>query len=139
VLRDPDFGPSRVLYGSDFPITHIRGRCVGLGDSFLWIAPSNCDLTAKYAPGGVIQTALVGVEALRALKLACDNVGLDRDDVQKIMCGNGERLFGIPPDDTDTALGRQQSPRDSASVAYYTAYVVLVGIAVGAFLRSRPR
>jgi hypothetical protein len=51
----------RVLYGSDFPVTHLRGRCVGVGDSFLWISPGNCDLKAAYAEHGEIQTALVRV------------------------------------------------------------------------------
>jgi glutamate-1-semialdehyde 2,1-aminomutase len=107
VLRDPDFGPSRVLYGSDFPVTHIRGRCVGVGDSFYWISPSSqklktggnvagsADLRAVYAEHGEIQTALVGVEAMRALKLACDNTGLTRREVEMIMHGNAERMFGI--------------------------------------------
>ena len=28
ILLDEAFGPSRVMYGSDFPVTHIRGECV---------------------------------------------------------------------------------------------------------------
>ena len=37
----------------------------------------------------------VGVEALRALKLACDIVGLTRHEIELIMCGNAERLLGV--------------------------------------------
>ena len=44
----------------------------------MWVAPNNCDLKAQYAEGGEIQTALVGVEALRALKMACDNAKLSK-------------------------------------------------------------
>ena len=108
VLRDPHFGPRRLLYGSDFPASHIRGRCVGVGDSFLWISPGNCDLSASYAPGGEIQTALVGVEALRALKLACDNAGVGREGVELIMCGNAERLYGLAPGARDSARRRRR-------------------------------
>src|SRR5262249_6103310 len=31
-------GVERLLYGSDFPISHMRGRCVAIGDSFLWLS-----------------------------------------------------------------------------------------------------
>ncbi len=50
-------GHTRVLYGSDFPVSHLRGRCVGLGDSFFWISTDNTNLKVPYAdlrarPGG---------------------------------------------------------------------------------------
>ena len=28
------FGPSRLMYGSDFPVSELRGRCVSIGDGF---------------------------------------------------------------------------------------------------------
>ena len=28
-------GHDRLLYGSDFPVSHLRGRCVAIGDGFL--------------------------------------------------------------------------------------------------------
>lgn len=31
-----EFGHGKLLYGSDFPITHIRGKCVTIADSFFW-------------------------------------------------------------------------------------------------------
>jgi hypothetical protein len=67
VLPTIFFGFRSVLYGSDFPVTHLRGRCVGVGDSFLWISPGNCDLKAAYAEHGEIQTALV--RAIQARRL----------------------------------------------------------------------
>ena len=63
----------------------------------MWVAPDNCDLKAAYADHGEIQTALVGVEALRALKLACDNAKLTRAQVEMVMHGNAEAMFGVDP------------------------------------------
>jgi hypothetical protein len=71
----PREGGPRLLYGSDFPVSHARGKCIALGDSFQWLNPHNADLTASYAEGGMVCCTLVlGVESLRALKVACDNM-----------------------------------------------------------------
>ena len=99
ILRSEDFGPQRLLYGSDFPVSHARGRCVGIGDSFLWILPKLSSMKAEYSEKGTVEAALVGLEALRALKMACDNVGLRRTDIEDIFFRNAEdRLYHIPPE-----------------------------------------
>jgi glutamate-1-semialdehyde 2,1-aminomutase len=85
-------GHERVLYGSDFPVSHLRGRCVGLGDSFLWISASNTDLNAPYAQ---IELTLVGLESLRMLKVAVMATGLSDSQVEDIFCNNAKRLFGL--------------------------------------------
>eukprot|EP00035_Acanthoeca_spectabilis_P002683 m.89006 g.89006 ORF g.89006 m.89006 type:complete len:411 (+) comp11694_c0_seq1:186-1418(+) len=136
ILRDKDFGPSRVLYGSDFPITHIRGRCVGVGDSFLWIAPNNCDLTAAYAHGGVIQTALVGVEALRALKLACDNTEMCRGEIEAIMYGNAAQLFNINQGNAE--FGDAEEARGDRFWTWAVAATALVFILAAASRAKHP-
>ena len=85
-------GHDRVLYGSDFPVSHLRGRCVGLGDSFLWISPSNTDLNVPYAD---LKLALVGHESIRAVKVACLSTGMTDSQVEDIFYRNGEQLFGL--------------------------------------------
>lgn len=85
-------GHERVLYGSDFPVSHLRGRCVAIGDSFVWISAANTDLNAAY---GTIVPALVGHEALRTLKIAAMSTGLSDSQVEDIFCHNAEELFGI--------------------------------------------
>jgi len=57
------------MWGSDWPVTHVRGKCVSVGDSFFWLSPANADLAAAYTPGGTIKPLLVGVEGLRAVKV----------------------------------------------------------------------
>lgn len=85
-------GHERVLYGSDFPISHLRGRCVALGDSFLWISASNTDLNVPYAH---LELSLIGLESLRMLKVAAMATGLSDGQVEDIFCGNAKELFGL--------------------------------------------
>ena len=83
-------GHERLLYGSDFPVSHIRGRCVGLGDSFLWLSPENTKLDAAYAN---VQFALVGLESLRTLKVAALGLGLSDTQVEDVFFGTGAKMF----------------------------------------------
>ena len=85
-------GHDRLMYGSDFPVSHIRGRCVGLGDNFLWLTPDNTKLDAAYAD---VQFTLVGIESLRTLKVAALGCGLSDKQVEDVFSGNGAELFGL--------------------------------------------
>lgn len=84
-------GHDRLMYGSDFPVSHIRGRCVGLGDNFLWLTPDNTKLDAAYAN---VQFTLVGIESLRTLKVAALACGLSDKQVEDVFFNNGAELFG---------------------------------------------
>jgi glutamate-1-semialdehyde 2,1-aminomutase len=108
-----------VLYGSDFPVSHLRGRCVGLGDSFLWISADNTNLEVPYLvntplaassrqscterqfasaaarpPCARLELALVGHEALRTLKVAALATRLTDSQVEDIFHNNAAALFG---------------------------------------------
>jgi glutamate-1-semialdehyde 2,1-aminomutase len=85
-------GHKRVLYGSDFPITHLRGRCVALGDSFLWISANNTDLNVPYAQ---LDLAFVGHESLRTLKVAAMSTRLTDSQVEDVFSRNARELFGL--------------------------------------------
>jgi glutamate-1-semialdehyde 2,1-aminomutase len=85
-------GVDRLMYGSDAPVSHLRGRCVAIGDSFLWLNESNTRFAADYAE---IRPALVGHESLRTLRTACWNLNLPDSDVEKIFFGNAAELYGI--------------------------------------------
>ncbi len=86
-------GVDRLLYGSDFPISHLRGRCVAIGDSFHWLSPENTDFSAGHI---AVQPSLVGIESLRVLKRACLNLRLSDSEVESIFYGNAAQLFGLP-------------------------------------------
>lgn len=85
-------GVDRLLYGGDAPVTHLRGRCVAIGDSFHWLTESNTDFSAAYAD---FSPTLVGLESLRVLKLACWNLGLSDTDVERIFWTNSAELYGL--------------------------------------------
>jgi len=85
-------GEDRLLYGADFPVTHLRGRCVAIGDSFLWLTADNTKFEASYAP---IEPLLIFLESLRALKTACWNLGLNDGAIERIFYLNAEQMFGV--------------------------------------------
>ena len=86
------FGHERLLYGSDFPVSHLRGRCVALGGSFLWISSNNTDLDVPY---GKLQLTLTGLESLRTLKIAAMSTQLTDSQVEDVFYRNAARLFGL--------------------------------------------
>lgn len=85
-------GTDRVMYGSDFPVSHLRGRCVTLADSFLWLSPENVDAKAPY---GEVGMCWVGVESLRAHRLACRQLGLADTVIEDLFHNNAVRLLGV--------------------------------------------
>ena len=86
-----EFGISRILFGADFPVTHLRGRCVAVGDSFLWLTPENLRLDAAY---GNIRPVLVLLESLRAHKQAAWNLKLSDGEIEKMFWDNAADLYG---------------------------------------------
>ncbi|MEA3402779.1 MAG: amidohydrolase family protein [Armatimonadota bacterium] len=87
------FGPERLLWGSDFPVTQIRGRCVTVGDGFAWLDQTSVDWSVLKPP---CRPTLVGLESLRALREAVQITGLSSSQVQDIFHGNARRLFELP-------------------------------------------
>ena len=43
------FGSKRVMYGSDWPVSEVRGSCVSVGDQFQWIYPNTAELNPSGA------------------------------------------------------------------------------------------
>ena len=87
-----EFGPRKLLWGSDFPVSEKRGTCVTVGDGFAWINPDRVDV---HPNSPACNTLPVGLESLRALKQAADNFGLNDQDLRDIFHDNACRLFGL--------------------------------------------
>lgn len=85
-------GVSRLLYGADFPVTHLRSRCVAIGDSFLWLSADNTKLEASHAE---VRLTLVAIESLRALKIACRSLRLTDAEIEAVFYGNAAELYGL--------------------------------------------
>jgi glutamate-1-semialdehyde 2,1-aminomutase len=86
------FGPDKVLFGSDFPCSHLRGRCVAIGDSFYWLHDRQDVENLKKA--GELMT-LVGLESLLCLREACEDFGATESDLKAIFSGNARRILGL--------------------------------------------
>ncbi len=101
-------GPGRVLYGSDYPVSELRGRCVTTGENFFWLHPEL--IQPGYRPPTAADMPLVGIESLLCLREACEECGLTEPDIQGIFRGNALRLLAphlpavepaAPPEGTD--------------------------------------
>jgi glutamate-1-semialdehyde 2,1-aminomutase len=85
------FGPSRLLFGTDWPICNLRGRCVSVADGFFWMYDHNVDWeTSQFS-----QPTLVGIESLLALKQAARTCALTDGDLERIFRTNARQLLGI--------------------------------------------
>jgi len=84
------FGTSRLMYGSDFPVSQFRGRHVSLGDHFFWLYDANADFDEKLG-----KPVLVGIESLLALRQAARLSHLNDSDLERIFSGNALQLLGL--------------------------------------------
>lgn len=85
-------GHEKLMYGTDFHVSHTRGRCIAIGDSFHWLYANEMDLDEKHI---ALQPVLVGLESLRSLRLACDRLKLSERQIENIFYGNAATLLGI--------------------------------------------
>ena len=85
-----EFGPRRLLWGTDFPICNQRGRCVTLGDGFAWVVTDQVEWNEKAYFG---RPVVVGLESLRALFTAADSAFLNDEDMDDIFHDNAQRLL----------------------------------------------
>jgi len=85
-------GHQRLLWGSDYPISHLRGRCVSIGDEFLWLCEDTLDWETVNPVGG-IRPLLVGHESLRALKLAAMRLRLTDTQLEDIFFNNARAML----------------------------------------------
>ena len=90
ILRE--FGPRKLLWGSDFSVSEMRGKCVTIGGGFAWL-DSNSVHWDILSPA--CNPTLVGLESLMAVKEAADTFGCNAEDVQNIFCDNAHRFLGL--------------------------------------------
>jgi len=96
------FPRDRIVYGSDFWWTHMRGVCAYAGDGFLWIYETNYDFDTNLCADG---PTLCGLEHLRAVKWAAWAERLSDREIEDYFSANARRLFGPPGTVTPTGPG----------------------------------
>ena len=87
-----EFGPRRLLWGSDFWISEMRGKAVTLGNGFIWLDERAIDWRTVSQD---CRPIFVEIESLRAIRDAAKMVGLSREDVRDVFYANAAALFGI--------------------------------------------
>lgn len=100
-------GPRRMLWGSDFAVSEMRGRCVTVGSHFFWLHPEI--IQQDYHPSTSNEMTLVGLESLLTLREACDDAGLMESDVADIFLNNALRLLK-PHLPSEAALMEKKGP-----------------------------
>lgn len=85
-------GHQRLMYGSDFYVSHLRGRCVAIGDSFHWLYAHEMNLAEKHIQ---LHPVLIGLESLRSLALACRRLKLSDSQIEDIFYHNAANLFSL--------------------------------------------
>ncbi len=90
-------GPRRVLWGSDFAVSEMRGRCVTTGSHFFWLHPQV--LHPDFQAPTTTAMTLVGIESLLCLREACEDTGLTQGDIADIFLHNAQRWLAphLPP------------------------------------------
>ena len=85
-------GHERLMYGTDLPASHFRGRSVPAADTFFWVYEDSPVWGEKHMQ---IEPVLIGLEHLRSMKWACWSERLSDAQVEDIFWNNAARLFGI--------------------------------------------
>ncbi|HVJ67769.1 MAG TPA: amidohydrolase family protein [Caulifigura sp.] len=85
------FGPQRLLFGTDFPVSQMTGRCVSVGDGFAWLDQA----AVEPSRSPFARPERIGVESLIALQQACWLERITDEGVEQIFSGNAKRLLGI--------------------------------------------
>jgi len=83
------FGSSRLMYGSDFPVSEWRGRSFTIGDGFYWVYEDSLDWSA-WSMG---EPTLVGIESLHAIKQAAQLMDLTDSDIEGVFHDNAMSLL----------------------------------------------
>ncbi len=84
-------GPRRILWGSDFAVSELRGRCVTTGGLFFWLHPEQ--IRADHQAPTSTDMTLVGIESLLSLREACEDTGLTHGDIDDIFLHNALRTL----------------------------------------------
>lgn len=87
------FGPDRLMYGSDFYISHLRGTNFPLGDTFIWQDETDGFKPPAYAER--FDLPLLGTENLRAAIAAFRLAHLTDSQMENFFWGNAARLLGV--------------------------------------------
>lgn len=85
-------GHKRVFWGSDYPVSMFRGKCISIGPSFLWLYKEQLEQCASKTN---FSAYLVGIENLLAVRTACKMLDLTKEQIGDIFYNNAMDLFDL--------------------------------------------
>ena len=85
-------GHEKLMYGTDLPVCHMRGKSLGIADAFLWLYEDTPVWEEKHQ---TIKPLPVGLEHLRSVQWACWGERLNDTAVEDIFWNNAARLFNV--------------------------------------------
>jgi glutamate-1-semialdehyde 2,1-aminomutase len=85
-------GHHTLLFASDYPVTHQRGRPVAVGDDFVWLSPEKLPDGAER---GQPRPTMTGLESLRSLKVGLTSLRLTDSQIEDVFYNNAARLLDM--------------------------------------------
>lgn len=79
-------GLDRVVFGTDFPLTQMRGRTLTVGDGFLWLVDPK-----RYA--GIVNMVQLGIENIRALQQTMEMMDLSKMQKEDLFYNNAMAMI----------------------------------------------
>jgi len=88
------FPRERILFGSDAPVAFLRGKSVEINNQYAYLMGEPYDIgTALHDPRNLIRFTTFFFEQLRGIRLAAQQAGLSRSEVENLFFDNASRLF----------------------------------------------
>lgn len=84
------FGVCRCMWGTDWPISTLAGKCISLGDTFYWIGENDL---RSFKSSTALNSRLVGTESLMAVREACKLTGLSRTAIEDLFYNTAYNVF----------------------------------------------
>ena len=89
-----EVGPGRLLFGTDFPITFLRGRQEWRGEKYVNLSSQMFMWNVeRRGPAEEARYTLFIYEQLRALREACEREGVCQGDVERVLYSNAMALL----------------------------------------------
>lgn len=83
-------GTQRCMWGSDYPVSMLRGKAISLADGFYWIYQQDLE---RFSGKTSIHSWLIGTENLMAVRQACILAELHEREIEDVFYSNAARLF----------------------------------------------
>lgn len=88
-------GGKRVVWGSDYPITLVKGKVVSFNDGFAWVTGAACDALSDLFARYNVKPCSVATENLLAFRQAALLLDLDRTQIEDMFYNNAMNLFEL--------------------------------------------